>query len=861
MSGLQFPESASDNSDLGGTGDSPVPAGDSPAGTGATVRAAQGGLFATLTSNIPVGKLPTGAGESPAPPIFQTRFEKPSHGCRKPLNALAAVAGIAAAAGAFAASPRLASITPTGGQRGVELEVRFNGERLDDAEEIISYEPGLNIINLESVTNKLVVARVKIAADCVLGEHHLRVRAASGLSELRTFFVGPYPVVAEVEPNNDPAHAQKIDYNTTVSGVIKNEDVDCFSVEARKGQRLSVEVEGMRLGRGVFDPRLAVLDETGAVIADVDDTWLALQDPFVSLVAPHDGHFVIQLREVTYGGSDDCDYRLHVGAFPRPTSIYPLGGRMGDTLPVTFFSDATGAFTNAVPLPRSTHDKYPVFAELDGLSAPTPNWIRVSPFPNVLAAPPNEDREHATTARIQPPLALNGILSRKGQEGWFRFPAAKGVALEVNVYARQLRSPLDSIIEVFDRDGRSLAANDDSVGVDSALKFTPSETTNYFLRIRDTLGGGGRDFTYRVEITPAVPRVSVKIPEVARNDSQARQWIAVPRGNRFATLISAKRANFSGELQFHVDGLPQGMTMTADALPQNLDSIPLVFEASADAPIGGKLLDLTASGINGSSRASGKFRQDVILVEGPNNSTYYSTSVDKLCVAVTREAPFKLRIAEPQVPIVQAGSMRLEVDAERDPGFDEPIELQMVWNPPGVSSQSDATIPKDATNVFYTLNAGGGADLRSWKIAVLGQAKVKEGEVYVSSQLAPLRVAAPYLAGKIETTWVTPGKPAKITVTLQQQKSFAGKAVIRLGGLPEKITAADREITAEDKEVVFDLNVDPKCPSGPSKNLFCAVDVMQSGQVIPHTIAAGGILRVVPPKKEPAKIAAVDGRK
>ena len=77
------------------------------------------------------------------------------------------------------------------------------------------------------------------------------------------------------------------------------------------------------------------------------------------------------------------------------------------------------------------------------------------------------------------------------------------MALEVSVYARRLGSPLDSVLEVFDAKGQSLAANDDAVGADSALKFTPAETTNYFVRIRDTLGQGGRDYAYRIEVTPA----------------------------------------------------------------------------------------------------------------------------------------------------------------------------------------------------------------------------------------------------------------------------------------------------------------------------------------------------------------------
>src|SRR5436305_917311 len=39
-----------------------------------------------------------------------------------------------------ATSPQLSSILPTGAQRGTEVELRFGGDRLQDAEEIICYE-------------------------------------------------------------------------------------------------------------------------------------------------------------------------------------------------------------------------------------------------------------------------------------------------------------------------------------------------------------------------------------------------------------------------------------------------------------------------------------------------------------------------------------------------------------------------------------------------------------------------------------------------------------------------------------------------------------------------------------------------
>ena len=93
------------------------------------------------------------------------------------------------------------------------------------------------------------------------------------------------------------------------------------------------------------------------------------------------------------------------------------------------------------------------------MSSPSPNWVRVSPFANVLEAEPNQDREHATSAGPVP-LALNGIISKKGEADWFKFKANKGQALDVNVFARRLRSPLDSVLEVFDAKGKSIAAND-----------------------------------------------------------------------------------------------------------------------------------------------------------------------------------------------------------------------------------------------------------------------------------------------------------------------------------------------------------------------------------------------------------------
>src|SRR5215207_2148844 len=173
---------------------------------------------------------------------------------------------------ARAASPALSSVLPRGGQRGAEVQITLAGDRLADAQELFLYKPCVTVKKLEVVDAKQIKAHLAIAADAPLGEHALRVRTATGISELRTFWVGPLPIVAEVEPNNDVAKPQKIALNTTVEGLIKNEDLDYFSIDLKKGQRVTAEVEGIRLGGGpLFDPCVAITSAEKVEVAESDD--------------------------------------------------------------------------------------------------------------------------------------------------------------------------------------------------------------------------------------------------------------------------------------------------------------------------------------------------------------------------------------------------------------------------------------------------------------------------------------------------------------------------------------------------------------------------------------------------------------
>ena len=69
----------------------------------------------------------------------------------------------------------------------------------------------------------------------------------------------------------------------------------------------------------------------------------------------------------------------------------------------------------------------------------------------------------------------------------------------------------------------------------------------------DHLKKGGPTYSYRVEFTPVHATTTVTIPKVGLF-SQERQTVVVPRGNRFATLMSAGRGNWGVDEGRHVYG-------------------------------------------------------------------------------------------------------------------------------------------------------------------------------------------------------------------------------------------------------------------------------------------------------------------
>jgi hypothetical protein len=766
----------------------------------------------------------------------------------------------------LAASPSLGGISPVGAQRGTEAVLSFNGARLGDAQEVLVYSPGITVKKLEVVSDAAVKVTVQIAPDCRLGEHAFRLRTASGVSDLRTFWVGALPVVDEKEPNSDFDKPQAIPLNVTVHGTIAGEDVDYFEVECKKGQRLSVEVEGMRLGAGFWDPYVAILNTKRFEVVNSDDSPLCGQDGGCSVVIPADGKYVVQVRESAYRASGP--YRLHVGTFPRPTAVIPSGGKPGEELEVRFVGDPAGEIKQKVKLPAAADPDFRLHCQTkDGVS-PTGFPFRLMDLPGATEAGTNVSPQTATAGAA--PGAFHGVVAKPGETKYFKFAAKKGQVFDLHCYARRLGSPLDPVMAVGVLGGATLGSNDDTGGPDSYIRFTAPEDKEYAVWVHDHLMKGGPDYVFRIEATPVAPRTTTGIPKVDGNNvsNQDRQAIAVPKGNRFATMVLVNRADWGGPATIGLDKVPQGLGLTADAVDPGLGLVPVVFEAKPDAPVAGLLADLQAKPADVKATATSHTDLDVNFCIGLNNTPFHRLHTDRVAVAVTEPAPFTIEVVEPKAPVPQNGSMTLKVIAKRQPGFTKPIAVYPLFTPPGTGIQGSATIPENGTEATLSMNAAPNAAVRKWKTAVTAVSDAGKGPVWVSSQLFTVEVSPPVLTFAMERAAVEQGQGTPVRCKVTVNTPFAGEAAVKLVGLPAKATTPDQKLTKETKELAFPVATDKATPAG-KHGVFCQITVTVNGETLSQN-AGGAELRVdvplppkanataqaAPKKAEPAKPAA-----
>ncbi len=758
----------------------------------------------------------------------------------------------------FAAAPRFSNVLPRGVQRGTEVDLTIYGTNLEDVEELMLYDSGMEVVSLtphadEKQVGRQWVAKIKIAENCLLGVQRMRIRTKTGLSDLQNLHVGALPVVEEKEPNTDFDTPQVIEKNVTVQGRIDREDVDYFVVEAKAGERISAEIFGTRLGYSsggnYFDPFISILDEKRFELAISDDDPLVWNDGVVSVIAPADGKYIVSVRDSSYYGDGRSYYLAHIGTFPRPKAVLPTGGKPGEKLTVTYLGDVSGPITREVTLPAAGGDRFGLEVQDDYGVAPSNQPFRISALDNFMEVEPNNDRTTATPAAA--PGAYNGVISEPNDIDFFKFNAAKDQEFEVEVYARRIRSGLDPVVYVYDAaTGNQVVANDDSRGPDSYVRFKAPADGEYVAAVKDHLSNGAPTYTYRIELSNVTPKIEADPTEFAR---YVQQLIEIPQGGGSGIVANVKRENIGGPVNFKCDNLPAGVRIECPEGWRSGGSMPVVFYANEDAPLAGAYSDINVFLDDPNQKdkvVEGPLFQKILMVRGQNNDRVWEENMDRLAVVVTQKAPFKVWIEEPKVPVVQGGSMNLVVKCERAEGWDEEIALTMLQNPPGVNSSGSIKFNKGETEALIPMNAAGNAAIAATPISLRCTAKVGNGNIELCTPFVPIRVEEQYITLEFAQGAVEQGQEIGFPIKVVKRKDFEGEASVKLVGLPANATAEDIMLTKDKAELIFTVKATDKTPPGMSKNIFCQVLVPENGTTIVHNLGTG-TLRVdapLPPK-------------
>jgi hypothetical protein len=762
-------------------------------------------------------------------------------------------------------------VLPRGGGRGATVEVEFHGTALEIPKEIVFYGKGITTSEPISYGKPGESFRVKffIAPDCPVGEHVLRVRTATALSDAVTFWVSRFQTVYEWESkigeNDTVEKAKAVPMNVTVEGQIllgPDMDVDMYRVEAREGQRISVEVEAVRLGTlhfgGENDLAVRILDAAGKEIARDDDSALYVQDPVLSVVAPKAGPYFIEIRQQIYEAPRQAWYRAHIGDFSRPTAVFPAGGQAGTTIEVRILGDPAGARTEKIALPERA-------GNFDYLGeAPSPNVLRVSPYPNTIW---ERDEQPATL-----PAALNGILDTPGAAQTFRFAAKKGQAWKVQVFSRSLGAPVDPKMWVRAANvPRHLLDAEDArmqdLGLPSArgnwhikdqldpvAVFRAPADGDYILGIEDTRGAGGADHVYRVEIEPLADVIYTHITAPDGYQMARLTSLAIPRGGRWTVDVQLAQGlgnNYKGEVELEARGLPKGVTMVAPRYTKGATRLPVQFAAAADAEPGTALIEILARPADRKTPLESASRQAFALVNRPGEQPWHFVFLDRYALAVTDPAPFDVKLDEPATPLAQNGELLLHVKVKRHGDYNGPVEIQPDWAPPGVQKEGVVTIPKDKDEATFRLQADAKAAPGVYRLAMnastsgTGDGYSGVGRVRVSSEFVELHVTEPYLTVELQRTSVERGGQVQLVGVLKQNKAFEGKATLKLQNLPKGLRMLEPapQIGANDMEVVFRVAADADALAGLYKGISCEVTFTENGQTIrQHT--GSGMVRV-----------------
>ncbi len=698
------------------------------------------------------------------------------------LVTLAQAARVESPSGSRQTPPTIGSVSPRGWARGTTVELTVEGLNLAKTSAIYFSEPGVkgpvtgvkelpdvpevrlgsngtaSTVDLGPLPPRYqVTLEVEVSSDASVGPVDFRLLTPRGTTLTARAVVEPfYGESPDREPNDTPEDAFESFLPSILAGTIsKPGDVDYFKIRAEAGEDLVFWNSGPMLG-SALEPTVTVNADDGKTICEF---VLTRDQPARQRRFGQAGVYYVRVSDGQQGGSANHMYRIAVGKLPVVLTAFPLGVQRSHPSAVAFSGFHLGKAAT-VSVNAETPD-------LTYLQPKTLNRVKlaVGELPEV--GTPERIGSVSNAMSVHVGTTVNGHVTTPAQ--YFRFHAAKGEQIVIDVNARRLGSQLDSLIEVLDSQAKPIETMTIRAVSETATSLRDHDSASPGIRLATSTNFDPGDY---IMIGGEIVRIKT-IPPNADNDFIFESF----GGERIAYFQTSSEAHALDSPAYKVEAAPPGAKFPPNGLP----TVHLTYRNDDGGPGYGKdsRLDFRAP-------AEGDYILKLADVRGMTGPEFAYR------LSIRHPAPSYTLTESPTNPNIPAGGrIPITITAMRTDGHNDPIGVDILNLPRGIHA-SHGVINPDDTRTTIILSADADASMTG-----ATPFAVSDGKGHVADPEDRLKLISligtsdVQLSAETKAVTLTPDRDAEVSVVISRHNGFAGRVPVEVRNLPPGVEVSD----------------------------------------------------------------------
>jgi len=776
-----------------------------------------------------------------------------------------------------AAAPALRELKPHGAQRGKAFTLTLTGSGLSEGATLMTSLPAsfapLAPREGRSPGSELLFL-VELSAQAPVSVYPIRVRTPEGLSNILSFVVGVFPEVVEEESqasmqeysNDAAAKAQAIQHPVTINGTLRGADQDFYRFQAKKDERVVMEVEARRAGSAV-DPLLRVFDSAGQEIARNDDAPGLAGDARVEIAFPADGEYSVAVQDSKFSAQAQNFYRLKIGAFAYADGLFPLGWKRGEKAEVELYGGNLPAPVR-VTVDLQAVDSQAGFAMITPPGAPgsLPFLFAVGDRPEALEA------DGTDVKLLAPSTVVNGKISQPGEVDRYKTAVSPGEEWLVELQNVGLgASRLYGVLTIFDSHGKMLASAGDSgrnaneeflvsageAGVNAHLAFkTPPDSREIIVAVEDLARRGGQGFGYRLAALQQPPDFTLNL---------ITPFVNIPLQGSIQVVVNAERRGYTGPIRLSIPDFPEDLLLEGGHIPGEVGGQTRVRTSrTGTLTITPKpnaltrVLELAVWG-EGVLDSGEKIRRRargpgmITAVRGVNQRALAAPWLNlELPAMVVKERPAALEVVSPRyVRLIQGSESDVEWKfVRRRPDVRPPMRVNG-GNVPGIGNLRvlGGKSKEGAASGTLTLVTTVGTPPMKFDMLLDGRVTIDGVEEVITAPAITFEVVQGYtMEGPVTSAVLQPGGKTELRGRLRWQEGFAAPVMVKADNLPPHVSCRQAEVGPQVEEFHLSCEAAPAAAPGefPIELVSSSTLAGREKESVPYTIPPVTVQLIIP---------------